>query len=474
MNHPKSQTIIQADICVIGAGSGGLSVAAAAAQMGRQVVLIEKHKMGGDCLNYGCVPSKALIAAAHAAYAMRTSAAFGITPQEPQVSGPGLHKHIHEIIDKIAPDDSEERFTQLGCKVIRATARFVSPDMIEAGGQHIKARRFVIATGSSPAIPNLPGLDQVDFLTNESLFDLTEIPEHLLVLGAGPIGVEMAQAYARLGAKVSLIGRKPQILPREDAELAEIVAQSLKTDGVELYLNADAKAFGPGPEITLSDGRKISGSHILIATGRKACVDDLGLTAAGIAYDQTGIIVNAGLCTSNRRIFAIGDVIGGLQFTHVANYHAGLVIRRALFRLPAKENRQILPRVTFTDPELAQVGLTEAEARAKQVKFTIRSWPFAHNDRARAERQSQGMVKVLVGRGGRILGAGIAGPRAGDLIAPWVLAMSQGLKISALAGAVAAYPTLGEANRRAAMSHYAGLAQKPWLRKILRVLSWFG
>lgn len=466
--------MMKTDICVIGAGSAGLSVAAAAAQMGRKVVLIEKHLMGGDCLNFGCVPSKALIAAAHQAHAMRNSAAFGISPVEPVISGPGLNQHIHEIIAQIAPEDSQERFEGLGCHVIRAPAQFIDKTTLKAGSETIRARRFVIATGSRAFIPDIPGLASAPYLTNETIFSLTEIPEHLMVLGAGPIGVEIAQSYQRLGAKVTLIGRPKQILPKEDPELSAIIAEKLAAEGVTLKLGLEVKAVQPGLNLELSDGSMISGSHLLIAAGRRAVVENLGLEAAHIAYSEHGIVVDKAMRSSNRRIYAIGDVAGGPQFTHVANYHAGLFIRSALFCLPVRENRQILPRVTYCDPELAQIGLSEAEAQGLGLNFKVERWPFARNDRARAERQSAGLVKIIIGPRGKILGAGIAGPHAGDLLGPWILAISQGLKISALAGMVAPYPSLGEASRRAAMAHYAGLAQKPALRGFLQLLSWFG
>lgn len=468
---------MKADICVIGAGSGGLSVAAAAAQFGRKVVLIEKGKMGGDCLNYGCVPSKALIAAAHRAHMFETSAPFGIAAAKPKISAAGLKAHIDGVIAAIAPDDSEERFTALGCHVIRAAGRFTDHKTVEAGGEEIRARRFVIATGSQAFVPDIPGLSKVAYLTNETLFDLGEIPGHLVILGGGPIGLEMAQAFRRLGAKVTLVQRGPHLLTRDDPELAAIVEARLAAEGVRICKNSKAIRVSKGPvlEIASEDGiEKITGTHLLIATGRRPNLAGLGLAEAGIAHTAEGITVDAGMRTTNNRVYAIGDVTGGMQFTHVANYQAGLVIRNALFRLPVRQKTNLLPRVTFTDPELAQVGLTEAQASALDLPVTVTRWPLHRNDRARAMREDEGLIKVISDKRGIILGAGMAGPHAGEWLAPWSLAVTQRMKLSQMAATVIAYPTLAEAGRRAAMSHFAPLAANPWLRRLIGFLSIFG
>ena len=468
---------MKADICVIGAGSGGLSVAAAAAQFGRKVVLIEKGEMGGDCLNFGCVPSKALIAAAHRAHAFENSTSFGIAAAKPKISAVGLKAHIDGVIAAIAPDDSEERFTALGCHVIRAAGRFTGPQAVEAGGEEIRARRFVIATGSQAFVPDIPGLSKVAFLTNETLFQLAEIPQHLLILGGGPIGLEMAQAFRRLGAKVTLVQRGPHVLTRDDPELAAIVQARLEAEGVRLCKNTKViRAFkGPVLEIAGKDGvEKIAGTHLLIATGRRPNLAGLGLAEAGIAHTAQAITVDAGMRTTNPRVYAIGDVTGGLQFTHVANYQAGLVIRNALFRLPVRQKTSLLPRVTFTDPELAQVGLTEAEAAAQGLEVHVTRWPLHRNDRARAMREDDGLIKVISDKKGRILGAGMTGPHAGEWLSFWSLAVTQGMKLSQVAATIIAYPTLAEASRRAAMSHFAPLASNPWVRRLIGFLSIFG
>ena len=454
---------LRADLCVIGAGSGGLSVAAGAVQMGASVVLVEKGEMGGDCLNAGCVPSKALLAAAHAAQAVRDARRFGVHAPAPDIRFGEVHAHVHGVIAAIAPHDSVARFEGLGVHVVRAAARFAGPDVVEAGGERIRARRFVVATGSRAAVPPIPGLADAGYLTNETIFGLAECPRHLLVIGGGPIGVEMAQAFRRLGADVTLV-EKARILPRDEPEAVEVLRAALRREGVTLLESTGLRSVrreGERIVATLDadgqdgqDGRRIEASHVLVAAGRRPNVEDLGLDAAGIAHGATGIVVDARLRSSNRRVFAIGDVAGGPQFTHVAGQHAGIVIRNALFGIPARVDYKALPWVTYTDPELAHVGLTEAAARAAGHDAKILTWSFAANDRAQAERATEGLAKIVLGRKGRILGATILGPRAGELIGPWVLAISSGLGIGSVASAVLPYPTLSEVSKRAAGSHY--------------------
>ena len=363
---------MRVDICVIGAGAGGLTVAAAAAQLGVSVVLVEKHKMGGDCLNYGCVPSKALIAAARRAQLMRTSAPFGIVPTNPTISYKGVHDHVHGVIAAIAPNNSAERFTGLGVNVIRAAAQFICRDTVLAGDQRIKARRFVIATGSSPAVPPIPGLDGVPYFTNETIFENGEQLDHLIVIGGGPIGLELAQAHLRLGSRVTVL-EALKALGKDDPEMSEVVLKRLRAEGVEIREGALVERVTGGArliDVHISEGGApgvVQGTNLLVATGRSPNVAGLNLEAAGIKYDKRGIQVSKGLVTSNSRVFAIGDVIGGAQFTHVANYHAGIVMRRALFRLPATVDGDIIPWVTFTDPELAHVGLSEDAARKRNA-----------------------------------------------------------------------------------------------------------
>lgn len=472
---------LRPDICVIGAGSGGLSVAAAAAAFGVEVVLVEKGEMGGDCLNYGCVPSKAMIAAAKHAHAVWEAPHFGVMAgADFDVSFAGVRDHVRSVIAAIAPYDSEERFTGLGVRVIRAEGRFTGPDALSAGGFEIRARRFVIATGSSPLVPPIPGLAETPHFTNETIFTNAERPGHLLVIGGGPIGLELAQAHRRLGSRVTVI-EAARALAKEDPELAAIVLERLRAEGVEILEGAKvssvARGTGGGVELTADqDGaqRIVSGSHLLVAVGRKANVAGLGLEQAGVEYTPKGVTVDDRLRTTNRRIFAIGDVAGSLQFTHVAGYHAGLVVRAILFRLTAKPDLSIIPWATYTDPEIAQVGLSEAQARERNIEVQVLRWPFRDNDRAQAEGKTKGMVKIVAGRGNRILGAAIAGPQAGELINFWALAVAKRLTLRDVASYVAPYPTLSEAGRRAATSAYAPYAKKPAVRWLVNFLRKFG
>ena len=468
---------IETDICVIGAGSGGLSVAAGAVQMGARVVLIEGAEMGGDCLNHGCVPSKALIAAAAAAEAQRGSAAFGIGAVEPAVDFGAVKDHVASVIGTIAPVDSQERFEGLGCIVIRDWGRFVSPREVEAGGRRIRARRFVIATGSRAAVPPVPGIESVPYMTNETVFSLRERPEHLLVLGGGPIGMEMAQAHRRLGSAVTVI-EAGRALGREDPEAAAVVLARLRDEGVTLLEGAGVvrlRVVPEGVEAVLSDGAVVTGSHLLVAAGRLPVLDRLDLAAAGVAFDKRGVTVGPDLrAKGNRRVFVVGDAAGGAQFTHVAAYHAGLVIRQAMLGLWARERGDHIPRVTFTSPELAQVGPTEAEARAAFGEgVSVARAAFHHNDRAHALRETEGFAKLVI-RKGRVIGATVVGPEAGEVIAPLALAVSVRMKVSALAGVVLPYPTLAEIAKRAAGAHFApALFQNARLKTFVRFVQRF-
>lgn len=463
---------IETDLCVIGAGSGGLSVAAGAVQMGARVVLIEAGEMGGDCLNAGCVPSKALIAAAKAAEAQRRGFR-GVAGIDPQVDFAAVKDHVRAVIDQIAPVDSQERFEDLGCTVIRAFARFTGPREVEAGATRVRARRFVIATGSRPLVPPIQGVDRVPYFTNETIFDLRDRPEHLVIIGGGPIGVEMAQAHRRLGCDVTVI-EGAKILGREDPDLAGVVTKSLEAEGIALVEGKTVvRVAGQAGavEVTMCDGRQIAGSHLLIAAGRKVALEGLNLDAAGVAHTARGVTVDARLRSSNRRIYAVGDAAGGMQFTHVAGWHAGVVVRQTVLGLPARADPRALPRATYTDPELAQVGLTEDEARkAFGGAVSVVRAEFAHNDRAQAEGKSQGLIKVMVVKG-RPVGAGIVGPQAGELIGLWALAISARLKMSAIAGMVAPYPTLGEVSKRAAGAYFSPkLFENPALKRFVRIV----
>jgi len=467
---------IETDILVIGAGSAGLSVAAGAVQMGARVVLIEKGRMGGDCLNTGCVPSKALLASAKAAHAVSGMAALGIDAGPATADFQRVHDHVHDVIAGIAPHDSEQRFEELGVTVVKASARFVGRREVEAGGRIVRARRIVLATGSAPAVPPIEGVESVPYLTNETVFDLTERPAHLIVIGAGPIGLEMAQAFRRLGSQVTVL-EKFHALPKDDPELAQVVLDRMRAEGVDLREGVDIErleAVERGVKAHVSgadDGAAtIAGSHLLIAAGRRPVVDGLDLESAGIEYGSGGVRTDARLRTSNRRVFAIGDVRGGYQFTHVAGYDAGIVIRNALFRLPAKADYSAVPWVTYTDPELAHVGLTENQARDRYGSaIQVLRTPYEKNDRARAERHTEGLVKVIAHKG-RPVGASIAGAAAGELIHLWTLAIGQGIKLSAIAGAISPYPTLSELNKTTAGSSFTDRLFSDRTKKLVRFL----
>jgi pyruvate/2-oxoglutarate dehydrogenase complex dihydrolipoamide dehydrogenase (E3) component len=466
---------LKPDICVIGGGSGGLSVAAAAAAFGVPCVLIERHKMGGDCLNTGCVPSKALLAAAKRAELARGALAFGVTASL-DVDFAKVHDHVQRVIAAIAPNDSVERFTGLGVQVIKGEAKFTDRRTVAVGDYMIRARRFVIATGSTAAVPPISGLDGGPYFTNETIFNLAERPRHLIIIGAGPIGLEMAQGFRRLGSEVTVLEAAAP-LAKDDPEAAAIVLTQLEREGITLRSGVQvtrvAYAAG-GVTVTLGE-EAIEGSHLLVAAGRKPALAALDLDAAGIRHDRAGIAVNKKLKTANRRVYAIGDVAAGqLQFTHAANYHAGLVIRNALFRLAVKVDNDLIPWVTYTEPELAQAGLTEAEARKRKLKIRILRWPYHDNDRAQTERTTHGHIKVVVTRKGRILGATIVGAEAGELIALWVLAIAQKLNIRALTGIVLPYPTLSEIGKRAAIDFFTPSLTGPMLRRIIRWLRIFG
>jgi pyruvate/2-oxoglutarate dehydrogenase complex dihydrolipoamide dehydrogenase (E3) component len=410
----------------------------------------------------------------------RRSPRFGITAGEPEIDFAAVHRHVHDVIATIAPMDSVARYEGLGARVIHATGRFTGPRALVAGHATIRARRFVVATGSAPAIPVIPGLATVPYLTNETIFELTQRPDHLIVIGGGPVGVEMAQAHARLGSRVTVL-EAARVLAKDDPELAELLRLRLQGEGIDIREGTAVSRIEPasGGVTALIAGpggeRRIVGSHLLVAVGRTPNVAALDLEAAGIAQDRHGITVDARLRTTNRKVFAIGDVVGGPQFTHVASYHAGIVIRNALFRMPAKVDHRAVPSVTYTDPELAQVGLTEAAARERHGDdITILRSSFHENDRAQAERTTSGLVKIVARKNGRILGASILGAAAGELIQPWILAIGQKLKIHAFAGMIAPYPTLGEASKRAAASYFIPRLFTDRSRRIVRFLTRFG
>lgn len=467
---------ITTDICIIGAGSGGLSIAAGAVQMGARVVLIEAGEMGGDCLNAGCVPSKALIAAAKHAHAMTTGAGFGITPVVPEIDFAKVKDHVAAVIAGIAPVDSQERFEGLGVRVIREWAKFTGPDEVMAGKYRIKARRYVVATGSRPFVPPIPGIDKVPYLTNETIFAQRDRPAHLIVIGGGPIGMEMAQAHRRLGCAVTVV-EGAKAFGRDDPEAAAVILAKMRAEGVEVLEEAPVVRVGGAEgaiEVEIKDGRLVKGTHLLMAVGRQVSLDGLGLDAAGVEHTRKGVTVGADLRSSNRKVYAVGDAAGGLQFTHVAGYHAGIVIRQMLFGLPSKSSTAHIPWATYTDPELAQVGPTEVEARKvhgdalKVVRFE-----YAENDRAQTERKTDGLIKVMVVKG-RPVGVTIAGAQAGELIGLWAMAIAAKLKMGAIAGTVLPYPTLGEVSKRAAGAYFSPtLFDNPMVKRIVGLVQRF-
>lgn len=466
------------DICVIGAGAAGLSVASGASQLGLKTALIERGEMGGECLNSGCVPSKALLAAAKAAHRCDFTGIPGVSGLTSQVDFAAIKDGLRDVIATIAPHDSVERFRGLGVTVFRDTASFVDAKSIQVGATRLRARRFVIATGSRPAVPNIPGLDRSRILTNDNVFGLRDKPDHLVILGGGPIGVEMAVAHRRLGIPVTVVERA-SILPHDDPELVDELRVVLRSEGVSLWENIEITSIEHSPDEVLVCIRKdgadhaISGSYLLVAAGREPVFDDLQLDAAGISHDGKGIHVDARLRTSQRHVFALGDVIDAPRFTHVAGYQAGVVVRNLAFRLPAKVDYEALPWVTYSDPELAHVGLTEAKARERHgEKVRIERVPLKSNDRAIAERRAEGEIKIVLGPHARILGASILAPAAGEMIGLWCLAVRRKLNLRAITDLMLPYPTLGEIGKAAASRYYQATLFGERTKRIVGALQW--
>ncbi len=466
--------IIKTDIIVIGGGSGGLSVAACAAQMGAGVVLFESAEMGGDCLNTGCIPSKALLAAGKAAHHVTGNAEMGITGVSAKVDFAATRAHVADVIATVAPHDSVDRFEGLGVTIIRERASFAGRNKVQSTTHQVTARYIVIATGSSPLLPAIVGLETTPFRTNETIFTDPEKPDHLLIIGGGPIGIEMAQAHARLGCRVTVV-EAATIMSRDDAKLVEILKTRLIGEGITLIEGVGVTEVAKskvGVTATLANGAVIEASQLLVAVGRRPATEGLDLEAAGIAVTSAGITTDKRLRTSNKRVFAIGDVTGREQFTHMAGYHAGVVIRNMLFKMPTKLNDSIVPWVTYSDPELAQVGLTENVATDKWGEASIRiiHLPFADIDRAIAERRSEGMLKIIVHRNGRILGASILAPNAGEMILAWVLAISSRQKIKQMASIIAPYPTYGDVSKKAASQFFTEKLFSQRTRRIVQFL----
>jgi pyruvate/2-oxoglutarate dehydrogenase complex dihydrolipoamide dehydrogenase (E3) component len=476
------------DLCVIGAGAGGLPAAAAGAAMGVPVVLVEKGRMGGQSLNAGAVASKALRAAAQHADTLRSGVRFGVKSVRSGIDFDAVNAHVRGAIEAIAPQDSAERFIGLGVRIVTGTARFKDAATVTVGDLAIKARRFIVATGSSPLIPTIAGLGETPYLTPETIFDLPDCPRHLIVIGAGRIGLELAQTFRRLGADVTVLEAAVP-LKREDRECVQVVLDALSREGVKLCIGVQiaqvrrvvgrvqvvlAKAGDAEQNGKQSDEVTIEGSHLLLAAGRRPNVDDLDLDAAGIRHRPDGIVVDKGLRTTNKNVYAIGDAIGGARFAHAASYHAGLVVRNALFRHSVAIDHRAVPRIAFTDPELAQVGLLEDEARARAGAIRILRWPYRENDRAVTAGAIDGHIKVITDRRGTILGATIVGAAASENITAWALAIGQRLNIAALAGLVVPYPTYAEAGKRAAITYFMGGLTSTRVRRIIGWLRRFG
>lgn len=458
------------DLIVVGAGSGGLTVAGGAAWLGLKVALVERGRMGGECLNTGCVPSKALLAAAARAQAMRDAGEVGIGAAEPAIDFAAVMTHVRGAIAAIAPHDSQSRFERWGVEVIRGEARFTGRDTLAVGERELRAKRIVLATGSRPAVPPIPGLDRTPYVTNETLFEIDTLPPRLAILGAGPIGMEMAQAFARLGSQVTVVDRGPP-LPNDDREAADLVCARLRREGVTFLFDTSVRSVAPqgdGVRLDLEGAAPVEADLLLLATGRVAVTEGLDLDVAGVEVSADGVRVDAARRTSNPRIYAIGDCREGPRFTHAAGYEGSLLVRRLGFGLPAKVDYRALPRATYTDPKLVQVGLTEAQARERRSGVTVVREMFADNDRAVTEGRTEGFVK-LVRAGRRLVGATLVGAGAADLAPAWVTAIGGGEGSAwALSGLVLPYPTRSEASKAAAMRLYDpllfGRAAKLWAR----------
>lgn len=429
------------DVIVIGAGAAGLTAAGGCARLGLRVALVERDRMGGECLNTGCVPSKALLAAARRAHAMR-GGAMGVSSAGAQVSFAGVRTHVQGAIAAIAPHDSAERFTAWGVEVVRGDACFTGARTVQVGDRLLSAPRIVVATGSRPAVPDIPGLASVPYLTNETLFGLEELPRHLIVLGAGAMGIEMAQAFRRLGSEVTVLERGTP-LPQHDGDAVAVMLGQFASEGVVLRAGTSVASVGmvqDGIQVVLADGAAVLGSHLLIAAGRRAALDGLGLAAAGIRASPEGIEVDRRRRTSNPHVLAIGDCRIGPRFTHTAGYEGSLAVMAIGFGLPVGAQYANLPAVIYTDPELAQLGLTETEARHRFKRVRVVQEEFADNDRSVADGTAAGFARVVLA-GRRVVGVTIVGAGAGELLLPWSLAMRGNASTWAMGGAVIAYPT---------------------------------
>lgn len=474
--HPKHWVNPRPDgpynLVVIGGGTAGLVSAAGAAGLGAKVALIERSLMGGDCLNTGCVPSKAVIRSARAVHDVREARHFGVQAQVEQVDFAAAMGRMRQVRAKISHHDSFDRFKGLGIDVYMGSARFINERQIEVDGQILDFKKAVIATGARARIPELPGLDGVDYLTNENVFNLTELPQRLICVGGGPIGCELAQAFHRLGAKVTLIHNGPHLLNREDPEAASIVQRAFVQEGIELILNADLKQVSQdtaGKNIQyLQAGQEhtVSADAILLATGRQANVEGLGLEKARVKFSARGVEVNDYLQTTNKNVFAAGDVCMAWQFTHAADFAARIVLQNALFMGRKKLSDLLMPWCTYTDPEVAHVGLYEHEAQAKGMAVDVYKKSFAEVDRAMADGETEGFVKVITAKGSdRILGATIVARHGGEMLGELTLAIQHNVGLGKIASVIHPYPTQAEAIRHLG-DQYNRTRLKPWVKKL--------
>jgi pyruvate/2-oxoglutarate dehydrogenase complex dihydrolipoamide dehydrogenase (E3) component len=468
------------DLCVVGGGSAGLSVAAGAALLGARVALIEKHRLGGECLYSGCVPSKALLRTAQVASIIHGAQHFGLSARLDPPALSAVMTHVQDVIAAIAPHDSPERFRGLGVNVIEGAASFTDRNHVAVNGQVFSARRFVIATGSAPAIPPIPGLNRVPYLTNATIFGLREAVPRLAVIGGGPIGVELAQAFARLGSEVCLLEAVPRILPQEDADVAEVLEEQLRREGVKLITGARIEEINSlangGIRVMYLDAdqsrQEYLASHLLVATGRRPVIEGLGLDLTGVRCERGALLVDARLRTTQRHIYACGDVIGPYRFTHMSEHQAGVVLRNALLHLRARAETRVVPWCTFTEPEVARVGLSEADAQRQGVQYQAYRVPFTRVDRAHTDGETAGFAKLLTSPHGRILGAAIVGPHAGELIQEFALAISRGLKAADVSASIHLYPALAQINRFVAderLKQRLTPSARRWLRRLFRL-----
>lgn len=471
---------VVADLCILGAGPGGLALAERAASFGQKVILVEKHKMGGVSLNYGAIPVTALVASAERAHAFRSAGPFGIAPFEPAIDRPAVATQIADIMEKSTPNAAVDRMGGLGVRVIQAAGRFADTKTLVAGEYRIVARRFVIATGAAPVVPDVAGLANVAYHTSDTLMTVQGSIDHLIVLGGGATGVELAQAYRRLGSRVTVIEQAASVLSRYDPELAAVVKARLAAEGVVILENAKlAKVEGTAERLrfdVVAEGKRsrLEGTHLLLACGRKPVMAGIGLEAAKVAVSEHGIKVNRFLRTSNRRIYAIGDVTGLPYSTQRAEYHAGLLVETLLFRRAAAVNPRVIAMSIHTDPELANVGLTEAEARQSYSSIQVLRWPLRENARALANRVPMGHIKVIADPAGKILGAGIVSRSAGELIAMWALALSKGLTLQDMRAVIAPYPSLSDVSRQVSSQRGPSSTGHAVSRRWVKFLGKFG